>query len=149
MTRLFIVVAFLLLVWLAPSNAAEEVWTSDYAAAAAKAKKENKALLLDFTGSDWCCWCMKLKEEVFAQKEFKDWAAQKAVLIEVDFPRHNMLAAETTKQNAELRNKYNIRGYPTIIVLGPTENKIGELGYMNGGPAAWTKACDEILAKGK
>lgn len=120
-------------------------WTTNYAAAAEKAKKEQKAILLEFTGSDWCGWCIKLKEEVFDKKEFKDWAAKHAVLVEVDFPRGKEQSAELIKQNQELSDKFPVEGYPTVVVLNSNGLKLGELGYLEGGPDAWSKACDAIL----
>jgi protein disulfide-isomerase len=122
-------------------------WLTNYTQAAEKAKKEHKVILLDFTGSDWCGWCMKLKTEVFDKKEFKDWAASKAVLVEVDFPRQNELPADQKMQNEDLGKKFEIKGFPTIVMLDPMEKKIGELGYQKGGPDAWTKSCDEIIDK--
>ncbi len=62
-------------------------WLSDYKKAQQEAKANNKLVLLDFTGSDWCGWCMKLNKEVFSQPQFKDYASKALVLLEVDFPR--------------------------------------------------------------
>ena len=44
----------------ASASAAGEGWMTDFEAAQVKAKAENKPMLLDFTGSDWCGWCIKL-----------------------------------------------------------------------------------------
>ena len=64
-------------------------WDDNYEKALEKAKTEKKMVLLDFTGSDWCGWCMKLDKEVFSKKEFKDYAKENLVLVELDFPRGN------------------------------------------------------------
>ncbi|MCA9777431.1 MAG: thioredoxin family protein, partial [Candidatus Eremiobacteraeota bacterium] len=63
------------------------VWLTDWEAAKAQAQRTNKPILINFTGSDWCGWCIRLKKEVFSQEEFKSWAGQKVVLFEADFPR--------------------------------------------------------------
>lgn len=126
------------------ARAEGELWTSDYAAALAKAKAENKHVLLDFTGSDWCGWCIRLKKEVFSQKDFIDFASQHYVLVELDFPRKKKLPAETAKQNRELQDKFQIEGYPTVIILDADGREIGRTGYMEGGPAAFNAELKNI-----
>src|SRR3954468_8428901 len=93
------------------ASAAKDGWTDNLEAAKAQAKKENKKILLDFTGSDWCGWCKKLDSEVFSTSEFKDYAAKNLVLVEVDFPHGFKLPAETKKQNDALAAKYRIEGF--------------------------------------
>ena len=124
-------------------------WISDYKAAAAAAKAENKLLLLDFTGSDWCIWCHRLDNEVFSTPAFKEYAKENLILLTVDFPRNKTLPSATKKQNAELQKKYAIEGYPTIIVLDSGEKKLGSLGYMPGGPKAFIAALDKLKARAK
>jgi protein disulfide-isomerase len=102
---------------------------------------------MDFTGSDWCGWCIKLKNEVFNTPEFKAWAAKKVVLLELDFPRKAEQSAELKKQNQELAQKFNIEGYPTIIFADANGKQLGQYGYDEGGPAVWTKKADEFLKK--
>lgn len=123
-------------------------WLTDAAKAQEQAKKENKLVLLDFTGSDWCGWCIKLKKEVFDTQEFKDYADKNLVLVEVDFPRKKQLSAEQKKANQALQAKYKIEGYPTIIVLNGEGKKVGELGYMQGGPKAFNAELDKLKKKG-
>src|SRR5262245_23175367 len=84
-------------------SAMADEWQQDAAKAQAQAKKENKLVLLDFTGSDWCGWCIKLKKEVFDTQEFKDYAAKNLVLVEVDFPKNKEQTAEQKKVNQELQ----------------------------------------------
>ena len=113
---------------------ADDAWTTDYNKALAQAKAEKKMVLLDFTGSDWCPWCIKLDKEVFAQPKFQDYAKKNLILVEVDFPDKKPQSAELKKQNADLQDKYAIQGYPTVVVLNPDGKKVGELGYEPGGP---------------
>jgi protein disulfide-isomerase len=123
--------------------AAKEGWTDDLAKAKAQASAEGKRILLDFTGSDWCGWCKKLDAEVFSQQEFKDYAAKHLVLVEVDFPQRIKLPEAVKKQNDGLAKKFQIQGYPTIIVTSASGNKKGQLGYMEGGPKAFIKALEK------
>ena len=119
-------------------QAAELEWLTDLPKAQAKAKAENKLVLLDFTGSDWCGWCIRLNKEVFSQPEFAKYAKDNLVLVEVDFPRRKVLSAEQKSANDALQKKYEIKGYPTIIVLNGDGKKVAELGYMKGGPTVFT-----------
>src|SRR6187551_1867033 len=130
---------------------AEELnWHTDLAKAQAEAKTDKKLVMLDFTGSDWCGWCIKLNKEVFSTPEFAEFAKKNLVLVEVDFPRKKQLSAEQKKANQELQSKYQIQGYPTLIVLDADGNKVGELGYVAGGPKAWiAKFEKETKAKSK
>ena len=121
------------------SHAAKEGWLDDMEKAKAQAKAENKKILLDFTGSDWCGWCVKLDKEVFSQQAWKDYAAKHFVLVEVDFPRGTQLPEATKKQNEELKKKFGIRGFPTIVITSASGTKKGELGYVEGGPEAFIK----------
>ena len=122
-------------------------WDDDYAKALAKAKTENKMVLLDFTGSDWCSWCMKLDKEVFSKKEFKDYAKQNLVLVEVDFPNAKRQTKKLKEQNEKLKAEHSVKGFPTIIVLNSEGQTVGELGYMPGGPAPFLEKLDALKGK--
>jgi thioredoxin-related protein len=119
-------------------------WMTDLPKAQAKAKTENKLVMMDFTGSDWCGWCIKLHKEVFSKPEFSEYAKKNLVLVEVDFPRSKEQSAELKKTNQALQGKYKIEGYPTIIVLNGEGKKVGELGYMAGGPAAFIAELEKL-----
>lgn len=125
---------------LRPATAAEPAvagWGENYPQALAEAKKSGKPILADFTGSDWCGYCIALKKEVFDTPAFKEWAAKNVILLEVDFPRRKAQAAEIKQQNGKLAQQFAIEGYPTILILDGNGKKIGELGYMDGGPEKW------------
>ena len=78
-------------------------WLTDLPQAQAQAKAENKIVLLDFTGSDWCGWCIKFKKEVLDTQAFQDYAAKNVVLVEVDFPNKKDQTADLKKANAALK----------------------------------------------
>ena len=122
-------------------------WSDDYEKGLAQAKAEKKLLVLDFTGSDWCGWCMKLDKEVFSKKEFKDYAKENLVLVEVDFPQSKPQAKKLKEQNEKLQSKFGIKGYPTIVVLNGEGKKVGELGYQEGGPGPFTAKLDTLKGK--
>ena len=112
-------------------------WLQDFAKAKAIAEQRQLPLLLDFTRSDWCGWCVKLKTEVFDKQEFKDYASQNLVLVELDFPQRKILPAAIKQQNDRLAQKYGIRGFPTIILLDSRGNELGMTLYAPGGPSAF------------
>jgi protein disulfide-isomerase len=123
---------------------AKEGWLTDYKAAQETAKKDNKLLLIDFTGSDWCGWCIRLDREVFSKPEFRDYATKNLVLMEADFPRRKDIAPELKSQNMELAQKYGVEGFPTIVVLDANGKQVGLLGYTPGGAAAFIAQLDRL-----
>ena len=127
MKRLLISVLGLFLA--AQLQAAEGKWINDLAKAQAKAKEENKMVLVDFTGSDWCPPCKALHKNVFSAKEFNDYAEKNLVLVEVDFPRRKEQPADLKKANRALAEKYNIESFPTVIVF---DSKGKELDRKSG-----------------
>jgi protein disulfide-isomerase len=119
-------------------NAAETTWLTDLPKAQAQARAENKIVLMDFTGSDWCPWCIKFKKETLDDRKFLDYAAKNVVLVEVDFPHKKEQSADLKKANAALNDKYKVDGYPTLVVLDKDGKEIGrQEGYEPGGPEAF------------
>jgi protein disulfide-isomerase len=129
---------------LASASAAELPWMTDLPKAQAQAKTDKKLVMLDFTGSDWCGWCIKLNKEVFSTPEFAEYAKKNLVLVEVDFPRGKKQSDDQKKANEALQEKYKIEGYPTIIVLNAEGKQVGQLGYMQGGPKAFIAELDKL-----
>jgi protein disulfide-isomerase len=109
-------------------------WLTDFQQAQEQAKTSKKLILVDFTGSDWCGWCIKLDREVFSKPEFKEYASKNLVLMEVDFPRAKQLSPSEKSQNQQLAQEHGIQGFPTIIVLNSDGKKVGELSYEAGIP---------------
>jgi protein disulfide-isomerase len=108
-------------------------WTDDYDGAMEAAKSENKKLLLDFTGSDWCEYCMKLDREVLNNPKFQAWARDNVVLVRVDFPRTFPQSTRIKNQNAQLKSKYPFDSYPTILVVDTNGNVLDrKIGYTPG-----------------
>ena len=109
-------------------------WHTDFDAAKTLAAKEGKDLLVDFTGSDWCGWCIKLRKEVFDQEAFKKGVFDHFVLVELDFPRdRSKLSKETRAQNEQLKNRFAIRGFPTILLCDAEGRPYARTGYQPGG----------------
>jgi protein disulfide-isomerase len=137
--------AGLLIVSFALHAGAEELeWTTDVPAALQKAKAENKIVLLDFTGSDWCGWCMKLKADVFSKPEFIAFAKANLVMVELDYPRSKPQSAELKAANAALAQQYGVHSYPTVMLLNgdgaQLDKKVGFITDGLPGYLAWFKS---------
>ncbi len=133
-------------------NAQELSWETDMNKAVERAEKENKVIMLFFTGSDWCGWCVRLQNEVFRQADFKSWAQEKVVLVELDFPRKTPQSEAIKNQNVTLSQMFEVKGYPTVWFVKPSKagekinlEKIGSTGYVAGGPGAWLLGANQIL----
>jgi protein disulfide-isomerase len=127
------------------SALAESDWLNDYKKAQEQAKAGNKILLLNFTGSDWCGWCIKFDKEVLSQPQFKQYAHNNLVLVELDFPRAKAQSAELRKQNRQLAMQYEVVGFPTIIAVNSDGQKLWQYeGYFSGGPDAFIEELQKL-----
>jgi protein disulfide-isomerase len=143
-----IAIAMLVCCALLKVSAADLNWLTDVPKAQAQAKADNKLVLMDFTGSDWCGWCMKLDKETFSQPDFADYAKKNLVLVQLDYPNKKPQSDELKAANAALAKKYNINGYPTLIAMKPDGTVVWtQVGYLAGGPAAMIAKLDEAKKK--
>jgi thioredoxin-related protein len=109
-----------------------EGWLTDFEAAKKQAAAEKKDILVDFTGSDWCGWCIKLDKEVFSTPAFK--AQKDFVLVSLDFPRRKEIPADQKAKNEALMRQWGVQGFPTIILTNASGQAYGRTGYQPGGP---------------
>lgn len=126
-------------------------WHADFDKAVAVAKEAKKDLLVDFTGSDWCGWCIRLHKEVFDHKEFLDGVNDKYVLVALDFPNDEAIKAKVPnpQRNEELQGKYGVQGFPTILLMNPEGEVYAKTGYQEGGPAKYLEHLKKIATEGK
>ena len=129
---------------------ADENWFDDFDVAAAAAKEQGKDLLVDFTGSDWCGWCIRLHDEVFKHEVWVEAATKDYVLVALDFPRAQEIKDKVPnpERNEELQAKYGIRGFPTILLMTADGEVFGQTGYQAGGPEKYIEHMGE-LRKGR
>ncbi|HEY5345085.1 MAG TPA: thioredoxin family protein [Verrucomicrobiae bacterium] len=115
-------------------------WGNDFPTTLKQAQAENKLVLLNFTGSDWCEWCMKFDHEVLSTDHFASYAAKNLVMLKADFP-HNTPQDETLRRNnAALQKTFKVDGFPTYILLNANGDELGrQVGYLGGGPDAFIK----------
>lgn len=109
-------------------------WETNLETALQKAQKENKAVLVNFTGSDWCIWCQRLSAEVFSQSEFEKFAEKSLILVKIDFPKNIEQSMETRIYNNQLAQRFSVEGFPTIFLLNKNGNILLQTGYQPGGP---------------
>ena len=130
-------------------GAAEARWYFDLPEAQALAKKENKLVFIDFTGSDWCGWCVKLKKEVFVTPEFNEYARTNLILVEIDLPRFKPLSLEQLEINGRIQEKYHADGFPTLVVLDTAGQELWRLsGYASLPIPEWLKMLDGLKKTG-
>ncbi len=115
--------------FLAAAVPEDSEWMLDYDKGMKLASSENKAILILFTGSDWCPACIRMEKEVFSQPEFKDYAARNLILVMVDFPKKYAQTTRVKKLNQELQKKYDAHSYPTLIYLFPNGKLMGSLRF--------------------
>jgi len=123
---------------------ASSQWLTDYDQAIAMSKETGKPIFANFTGSDWCIWCKRLQNEVFSKADFKNFANEKLVLLELDFPRKQQ-SAELQKQNKALAQKYGIEGFPTILILNEKGSVVAKTGYRRGGAGPYVDHLRSII----
>lgn len=131
-----------------PSFAQE--WYTDLAVAQEKATRENKNIVLVFSGSDWCAPCIKLDRNILQSQTFKAQAQKNWVLLKADFPKlkKNRLSDTQTAQNKQLAEKYNVNGYfPFVVLLNPEGKPLGETSFSNQSPEAFVQTLNQFDKK--
>jgi len=122
-----------------------EEWITSFEEARARAQKENKDILVNFTGSDWCTWCIRLSQEVFSQPEFAEYAKKQFILVEADFPMSPAGQPEAIDpQHQEMADTYEFQGFPTIMLFDKQGRPFAQTGYQPGGAAAYNPHLEEF-----
>ncbi len=128
--------------------AGEVKWETDLAKAQAEAAKDHKLVMLLFTGSDWCPPCIKLEKDVFGSAEFATYAAKNLVCVKSEYLKKTKQPEAVVKAHQALATKYNLEGYPTVIVFNAAGKKVGQMvGYNGGGLKEITALVDEAKTK--
>jgi thioredoxin-related protein len=125
--------------------AEDSLWMTDFEAAKAKAKAEKKLLFLDFTGSDWCGWCIALHKEVLDLPTFKTQAPLKFILVELDYPQQKEQTPALKAQNKKLAEEYKVEGFPTIYITDSEGKPIAKTGYAAGGPEKYMASLNGVV----
>lgn len=143
-----LLLTFLMLSVFALFSQETKTWETNYETALLKAEKENKLILMNFSGSDWCANCIRLEKAVFTTDTFLNYSKDKFVLLRLDFPQRskNKLSEEQTKHNEALAEKFNPEGeFPLVIILNTSGKPIGKTGYVDGGAETFIKTIEKII----
>lgn len=144
-----ILLAILLCLAVSINLYSDDGWLTDFEAAKKTAEEKKLPILADFSGSDWCGWCIKLDSEVFSKKEFKEFAKNNLVLFVADFPRALKQDEKTKKQNAELMKKHEVAGFPTVLLMDAEGKVFARTGYERGGAAAYVEHLKKLISAWK
>lgn len=125
--------------------AAGEGWLTDFEKARQEAATRNVPILADFSGSDWCGWCIKLEREVFSQAAFKASAQTNLVLFLADFPHEKEQSDAEKGQNKELAERYRVEGFPTVLLLDAAGTELARTGYVRGGPDTYVAHIQALI----
>ncbi len=110
-------------------------WLTDYETALVEAKKEQKNVLVYFTGSDWCPPCKMLKKDLFDTEKFRT-VSRRYALLYIDIPRkRDILTPKQMEHNSDVLAKLNKKGvFPLMVILDPKGTVLDEYsGYgMDG-----------------
>ena len=112
-------------------------WYTNYAEAVQQSRSESKPMFLFFTGSDWCSWCQKLDEEALNTADFAATAGNRFIFVKLDLPLYVNQDPQLKAQNKQLQQQFDIRSFPTVLLLDPQQNRIGITGYRPGGGRAF------------
>ncbi len=143
MNRILPFVVLLAITQFASAN--ESYWQNNYKEALSKGEREDKLLLIFFTGSDWCHWCQKLERELFSEIKFKNDLPTLAVPLQVDFPMRGKISPKQKRHNQILKEKFKVEAFPTVIILDPVSGKqLLRHSYTSEGTEAYLKILKDL-----
>lgn len=126
-------------------------WLGDFNAAKTVAAQTHKLILINFSGSDWCGPCIRLRKEILESETFEGYAQDHLVLVRADFPRQkkNQLSKEQVKLNEALADKYNADGkFPYTLLVDANGKVLFEWdGFPNETAAQFVSQIEEAAQK--
>jgi len=124
-------------------------WLGDFDSAKTQAVQQHKLILVNFSGSDWCGPCIRLRKEILESATFENYATDHLVLVRADFPRQkkNQLSKEQVKLNDALADKYNSEGkFPYTLLVDETGKVLFQWdGFPNETPDQFVSQIDQIV----
>jgi thioredoxin-related protein len=136
-----------MLAGLVSAQAGGDGWLTDFEAAKKAAADRGVPILADFSGSDWCGWCIKLDKEVFSKEAFKTFAKDNVVLFLADFPARKEQPEALARQNKALASQYGVEGFPTVLLLDAEGKLKARTGYQRGGAEKYVEHLKELIRK--
>jgi protein disulfide-isomerase len=130
-----------------PEGGSKVVWLTSLETAKTEAATRKVPILVDFSGSDWCGWCIRLDKEVFSKAAFKDYARDNLVLLLIDFPRRTAQSAEVKNANRTLAEQFQVEGFPSVLLLDAEGKVLARTGYQPGGAEAYVQHLKSLLKR--
>ena len=123
-----------------------QLWTEDIDLAFKTAAAEKKQVFIDFTGSDWCYWCILADKNIFSTKEWADFSAE-MVCLKVDFPSKSKPDTATMAKRRALAKEFSVRGYPTFVLASPERNEIARFSAGKKGASEFISEVKKALPR--
>src|SRR5262245_25668663 len=105
---------------------ADDDWFMEFEPARAEAQKQQKDLLIDFGGSDWCAPCKWLKERILSNRKFVERAREHFILVDIDDLYRSEMPAGRKQRYQNLQKEYRVETFPSVVLATP-----------EGKPYAW------------
>ena len=137
---------FLIVFLFLTSISADQLWITDFDVALEKAKENEKYLLIEFSGSDWCPPCIRLNNEVFKTDLWKKWADENVISVLIDFPKSGQSNKDKIKNELVAKN-LNVTYFPTIVILNKNGEEMFRTGYKSGGPEKFISHLENLALK--
>lgn len=148
MKKFFLMAAAILMFGtISAADQTDKLWLTDYDQAVKTAKETKRPILMLFTGSDWCPYCVKLEKNVLSKTEFKKYAKDNLVLLYLDFPRRKYISGKQKAHNQQLRDKYDISGYPTAVLIDAEGKQLGKPFHGTKTAEGYIKLIEHNLGK--
>lgn len=133
----------LLLAVVATTARASDGWLTSYPDALAAAEETGKPVLAIFTGSDWCQHCRTLERNVLETPEFREWAADRVILLMIDLPQEG-ISSEVRKARSRVCIKYGVRSFPNSVLIAPDGSALAsQSGYRGQETSSWLATFDQ------
>tara|TARA_S200000501_G_scaffold309546_1_gene299483 strand:- start:961 stop:1404 length:444 start_codon:yes stop_codon:yes gene_type:complete len=118
-------------------------WITNLEKAKKDATMNNKYILIEFSGSDWCPPCKRLNEEVFLTEEWKTWSKDNLVCVLIDRPLKGLDSSDL-KYNQKITELYDVKYFPTIIITDNEGNEVFRTGYIPGGVSVFINQLNKL-----
>lgn len=122
-------------------------WLTKMSRATTEAKETGLPILVLFTGTTWCPYCIKLESAVFDKKEFTTYANTNLVLLKLDYGPGG---STNNKDQKQLQTEYGVKGFPKYFLIDSSGKQLSNGGYHDGiTPESFTTWVNSALSKAK
>ncbi|MEW4565022.1 thioredoxin family protein [Bremerella sp. JC770] len=130
-----------------PHAAVTIAWRTNLEEAQEEARESGKVLVLFFTGSDWCVYCHLLEEHVLTKPDMMELIERTTIPVKLDYPNESRLPDELAAQNAQVRQRLGIQGFPSVCLVDDQLRAITAIRGFSGvddWKDQWAKAVETV-----